>query len=1315
MVRPRSELGLNESIKIPLYAPARELPKRMSLPNSPISEPGLGSLAHYDISMLEITPDHIALLNDTDLRELIGRLCEADLRRRGISASFVTWGGDQNAADGGFDVRVALPSASLIDGFIPAPNTGFQVKATDMPPSKIAPEMCPNGILRPVIQELADQAGAYIVVSSQGSTSDIALRNRREAMSEALGSAPNAAHLKLDFYDRTRVATWVGDHTGLVLWVREKIGKAVQGWQAYGNWSLSPTGIGDKYLLDNKTRLRAISSGDDQEYSILDGINRLRRQLESPGTAVRLVGLSGVGKTRLVQALFDARVGDTALGSALAIYTNMSDNPDPQPFGFLSDLLASKSRAIVIVDNCPPDLHKRLSDLCRTPDRTLSVLTVEYDIQDDLPEGSEVYELRPSSNDLIESLLRVRFPNASLVDLQRVVEFSEGNARIALVLAATAQGYNSLAGLNDRDLFSRLFYQRQVPDNSLLAAAEVCSLVYSFNGEDVSDDSELAALGALISRSAQDIYQHLAELKRRDLVQQRSVWRAVLPHAIANRLASLALQNVPLTTTRVHLIDNAPDRLLTSFSRRLGYLHTSPEAVAIVKNWLSPDGLLGMVGQLDELGRTLLRNVAPVCPESVLYAIERAALTSEEQISLSPLISYFDLLRSLAYEAESFERCIRVMKKIVLIEDGDIETREKTEVFASLFSPYLSGTQATIEQRLAIVKEMLTSRDEKERSLGIAALEISLETSHFFSSYNFGFGARPRDFGSELKTSQDVQHWYGSAVRLATSLVSSNALATPSILQLFTRKLRGLWTWAGVFDDVEDFCRTVVSQQFWPDGWAAVRTIQYFDAKSFPPEVVDRLKTVEEMLRAKNVVEQVRSTVFGTGFVRFVAVTNETYSETESAAQYERMEESARKLGFQVATDSDALDKLLPEIFTADGRMWSFGRGLAEGAKHVAVLWKRLIEQFAGTDSGKRSSAVLQGFLYAVNVSDPEMANSFLDTALGDSALVRHLPRFEIVVGISQSGFNRLLHALVDGKTPVEEFGNLAYGKATDPLSGAELSKLLKKIAAEPRGFGTAIFILQMRLDHGSHRGEESEVEVHNVGRELLRDYDFKNGGDVDDFNLSRVARVCLDDAAGAPVVRQMCKNLRTSISRYESITLRHGQLISAMFSAQPLAALDGFFVDDSTGLTDQSVANNFAYSALSPFDLISDDELIVWCDIDPMGRYPLAAAGVIVFDVGPNKIPIGWSSKARLLLRSASNRIAVLERFINRFSPISWWGSRAAIMEASTKLLDDLNEYGDQVLTEFAGQQRERLFREIDEERRFETARDTRRDERFE
>ncbi len=60
--------------------------------------------------MFEITADDIAALNDEDLRSLVALLCEAELHSRGLSGSAVTWGGDQNAADGGVDVRVAKES-----------------------------------------------------------------------------------------------------------------------------------------------------------------------------------------------------------------------------------------------------------------------------------------------------------------------------------------------------------------------------------------------------------------------------------------------------------------------------------------------------------------------------------------------------------------------------------------------------------------------------------------------------------------------------------------------------------------------------------------------------------------------------------------------------------------------------------------------------------------------------------------------------------------------------------------------------------------------------------------------------------------------------------------------------------------------------------------------------------------------------------------------------------------------------------------------------------------------------------------------------
>ena len=110
----------------------------------------------------------------------------------------------------------------------------------------------------------------------------------------------------------------------------------------------------------------------------------------------------------------------------------------------------------------------------------MSVITVEYDIREDQPEGTEVFELQPSSDELIEKLVKRRFPEVSIIDARSIAGVSGGNARIAIAIAGTIGKNETIAGLTDEQLFLRLFRQRHEHDESLYVVAQACSLVYSF-------------------------------------------------------------------------------------------------------------------------------------------------------------------------------------------------------------------------------------------------------------------------------------------------------------------------------------------------------------------------------------------------------------------------------------------------------------------------------------------------------------------------------------------------------------------------------------------------------------------------------------------------------------------------------------------------------------------------------------------------------------------------------------------------------------------------------------------------------------------
>ena len=143
---------------------------------------------------------------------------------------------------------------------------------------------------------------------------------------------------------------------------------------------------------------------------------------------------------------------------------------------------------------------------------------------------------------MAEQLLIRRFPSIGQNNARRIAEFADGNARVALAIAERVEEGESLALLSDAQLFNRLFEQRNHPDGHLREQAEILSLVYSFSisSPDAATD-ELEILGVLSGYPKIQLFKAVTKLMERHIVQKRSHWRAILPHAIANKLAASAL------------------------------------------------------------------------------------------------------------------------------------------------------------------------------------------------------------------------------------------------------------------------------------------------------------------------------------------------------------------------------------------------------------------------------------------------------------------------------------------------------------------------------------------------------------------------------------------------------------------------------------------------------------------------------------------------------------------------------------------------------------------------------------------------------
>jgi hypothetical protein len=1264
--------------------------------------------------MFEITAEDILKLSDGDLRSLVALLCEAELRRQGASVSGVTWGGDQDAPDGGLDVRVNLPKKKFAKGFIPRHVTGFQVKKSDMAPKAVLKEMRPGGKARAVISELAKQSGAYIIVSSKGSVSHSALQNRREAMLKGAKGIKNARALHLDFYDRNRIATWVRDHPALIPWVQERTGRPLHGWRSFGPWANSAEDTQTPYLLDDKLRIHTGKREKDNGLSAADGLNRIRDILREPRKVVRIVGLSGVGKTRFVQALFDGRIGKSALDPSHAVYANMSDNPDPQPVGMASGLVASKARAILVIDNCTPDLHRRLTEACRATGSLLSVVTVEYDIRDDDPEETDVFRLQPSSEALLEKLVRARFRSLSEIDARRVAEFSGGNARIAVSLAGTVRKNETVAGLTNDELFTRLFEQRHGPNPSLLLIAQACSLVYSFQGEALTgQEAELPTLAALTGKSTNEIHHGVAELLSRDLVQQRGVWRAILPHAIANRLAEMALQSFPMQAINQYLVTSASERLLKSFSRRLGYLHENKQAVSLVEGWLSQDGMLGDISKLSRSGIDIFDNVAPVAPRAVLSAIERA--TPE---TLSHRDTFTRIVRLIAYDAEVFERSASLLLRLESVKEHDSRQRERYRNFAALFFVILSGTRATVEQRLALVGQFLRSDNTEERSAGVHALRNMLEAIHISSSFSFDFGARLRDYGYWPKTGPEFTHWFASTLKLVESVGLSDLAVAEDARATLAHQFRGLWTLPSIHGELERICRLIGRVKFWREGWIAVcQTLQY-DGKGMKEPAKTKLQELERNLRPKDLVQNVRAIVLSSGLH---SLDLDDFDEDEDAkGTVDRPDRIAVALGKDVAHDDAALAELAAELTSGEGRLWLFGRGLANATQNPANVWNLLVAQFCATVNHRRNAQVLRGFLQGLSETDVKLTNTFLDVALSHKVLAEWFPGLQAAVLIDRQGVRRLHESLAAGKAPMWQHQYLSGGRVSDPIPGPELKTLLHEMAAKDGGFDVAIEILYMRFFSDKDQKRAIDPALIDAGRVLLKGLTFTKDARNNDHRVSSLVKVCLSGPEGIGGAKEICGSLLKAIAAQETYGFNYDHLLQDLFKVQSLAALDGFFdrSEDDRKRACQLILDVSCHHA-NPINFIPPATLQAWCEVKPAERYPLMAKVIGVFAGKSNgqsatETP-GWSEMSLMLIDGAPDKVDVLKKVVRHLRPTSWSGSRASIMEAGLPLLKILEAHSDPAVAAFAKTDSERLKEEISQERRHETERDKASDERFE
>jgi len=1167
-----------------------------------------------------------------------------------------------------------------------------------MPPSKVSGEMLDRGMLKPAIRELLTRGGAYVMVSAKDSCTEKMLAQRVAAMHKVVGDAGLPADVALDFFGADRIADWTNRHPGVALWLREHLDGPSHGWRGYGSWTAASTAEG--FLVDEQPRVEAPGEQGTRQLTIAQTLMELRAKLRNPGRAIRLVGLSGTGKTRLVQALFEAGFDAEPLPAHLAIYADAGEALQPPPIEMLRRLAAQARPVMLVIDNCNPETHRALQTALAIRAGRVALLTVEYDIDAGEAEEADVYRLGVTTPELLDRLLAQRELALGSGVRQQIVNLSEGNLRVALALASAARRTGRLSGLSDADLFRRLFWQGRQPDASLEHAARVLALVYSFKVEesDVPEaEQEITRLARLAGCSVAELRRHLGTLLDRGLTQRRGPWRAILPHALANHLAARGLGAVSGEALWRELRQH--ERLSLSFARRLSALHDSPEAQALVERWFREAPGMAIFNEHSMQGREVFRRLGPVRPDLALVRLEQLTAIEGQGLLGEHHVFYRDevvwVAGQLAYPAADFVGAAEVLVRLAMHEGSGSKGSGSSmpRPLERLFRPVMSGTEADDAQRRALLASLLDSRDARRQRLALVALQTMLAVN-WSGSVPETFGARVRGDGWRPMSRGEWEAWYGGLMQLVAERVCAEHVLASDLAGLIAEAAVRLAWEPAVLPALERFADAVAHLPPAPRLWRGIAAALIWPPNSAPeadPALLARLEGLEARLRPQSLEDRIEALVYVEPHGRVDLLAHEEMQVHRSGAapssgHYSQM---LIEVGAELALrlhESALLHRLIDKF--SPGYTPLLGRRVAERVVGLAGDWATLDRRYAAACPASRDSGFIRGFFDGLRTRDPALAEQLLDACVAEPQLAELGVELHTGQTVDEAGAARLTVLAGQGQVAAAKFGWLKFGGLLSGISSVSHAELLRAIMGLPDGLKVAIDLHGMRL-HGLGERARDDAEASRLCVSLLMAVDEDFQTDEAWSRVDDLAELALASAEGEAVALHLCKVLtHREQGRHWPPNYAAERLLRRVFGVHGAVALEVFYQADMGRRLD--ALSQLNVDAEHPVRLVPVDTLLDWVRVEPLGRGPWVAGMIDALD------GMGLSATARALLQMAPDRAAVLEGFERTVHPTYSRGSYEVASAPRLLALKSLMTDAAADVAEWAGGQAERVLERI-------------------
>ena len=1042
----------------------RRLQAIKSLPMTPMPEAA---------SPFQITGEHIARLNELLFPQFLRRLLHAEAQAHDLPTDGMHVSGNINAPDGGEDGRLEWQEGPARTRHLPCRANQFQLKSGQIAPGKAGDDVLQNGEVKPMVRRVLEAGGHYRMLCAHSYTKK-AIESRERRIREAIRNVGVAVDDgQITFWDAEQIAAWTNQYPFVAIWVKEQTQPGTIGpFRSWTHWVSHPDHDNSPWVEDE--RLPPLR-------------DRLRMTATTSQSTQRLVGLAGIGKSRLaLEAL--GPLGDDLSLSDRVMYANESETDTNAILNVVQTLADEGSRAVVVVNRCCPKTHRILAGMVSRSSSRLSVLTLD----DDIPSGSldeSTIKVSEAPSAVVEAIIDQTSPNLPSEDRRRLVHFSKGFPRIAISVAQAWRSSIPIAHAAADDMVDAFVWGRQPqePERTLKSAMLVAAFgVVAVEPDDLTGENETlrktaAAFGVVAVEpddgqleevasfrddlTVDDLRICVGRLVERGVVHRKGRRRVLQPRPIAMRLAERQWREWSPSRRDSILAGGATPALRRTAARVLAQLNTTSIAEEVVRHVCRPNGPLAGYKALARSGQAkVLPTLAEVAPVVVLETMERAL---DDVADLSKIVGNMRrnivwALEKIAFHPDTFDRGARLLLRLAVAENETC-SNNATGLFRGIFHTYLGNTAADGDARLALLGEISHAAEPAEQLIVVEALiaGVQLTVSRMVGAETHG--SRPA-LSSWLPPSRDAEIKYVTGcVRRLTDFAAQDGL---NPLAACARKglgqhLRSL-VYRGYVDVVEQAVRQVLPVAGnWPEAVESLGHFLKYDAASCGPEVVGCARRLLADLLPGSLESRIHFLVTAMPWDYPVG---EQLGFDEHAR---RQEEALKELATDLAQEPDILERALPELSRGDQRKAViFGEVLGQLADlDSPTTWlERIVRATVDAPDADRNLGLLGGYCIGVAKSHPEMAKPIKEGLTQSSVLAPVFPLVCARLGIVPDDIALAVDALREGNLSPRQLTWWGRGSVLPPLSPSIVVPLFDALLGHDanEAFATALDLIYM-------------------------------------------------------------------------------------------------------------------------------------------------------------------------------------------------------------------------------------------------------------